>query len=135
LGADAPLKPSPSPVGAGIALVGPCGAGKTTVAELLKAQGLKVAEIAQEHSCVPNLWKQRGSPTALIFLDANFVTCTQRKRFRWTSEDYEEQCRRLQHARQHADLLVRTDAMTPAQVVDQVLRFLRRRSGPSLKVP
>lgn len=126
MGPNASLRSSSRPDFLLVALVGPCGSGKTTIAQLLQAQDLWATEIAQEHSCVPDLWRYRGAPRVLIFLDASFETCTERKRFRWFPEDYQEQCRRLQHARQHCGLLIVTDEMTPQEVVQQVLEYLRR---------
>jgi len=42
----------------------------------------------------------------------------------WTLEEFLEQNRRLEHARQHADLIIQTDNLTPGEVLNQVLDFL-----------
>jgi hypothetical protein len=38
-----------------------------------------------------------------------------------------EQRRRLAHARDHCDLYVMTDPLTPAEVLQQVRRFLKQK--------
>lgn len=44
----------------------------------------------------------------------------------WRESEYEEQIRRLRHAREHADLEVDTDHLTPEELVAQVMAFLDR---------
>ncbi len=107
-----------------IGLVGPCGAGKTTLAKALRARGYTVRHIAQEHSHVPDMWQRIAHPDLLIFLDVSFPVATRRRRLSWREQDYREQQRRLRHARQHADLIIHTDALTPRQVLEQVLALL-----------
>lgn len=133
MGPNAPLRSNPTLDFSPIALVGPCGSGKTTIAKLLQGLGVGVAEIAQEHSCVPTLWRYLGAPRALIYLEASFEACTERKRFRWSRGDYEEQCRRLSHARQNSDLIIVTDGMTPREVVQKVLDYLHGRDPPRMR--
>ena len=130
MGPNASLSPSLPHASLFIVLVGPCGSGKTTIARLLQAQDLQPIEVAQEHSGVPELWKYQGTPAVLVFLDASYQACTERKRFRWFQEEYQEQCRRLEHARQHCNLLIPTDRATPQEVAERILEYLRGRSPP-----
>lgn len=104
-----------------IAIVGPCGAGKSTLADNLSRSGYQARQIAQEHSFVPDMWKLMTNPDLLIFLEASFETCSQRKGFNWTPADYQEQMRRLRHAHQHCDVLINTNGLTPEEIRDQAL--------------
>ena len=108
-----------------VGVVGPCGAGKSTLVQGLERAGYDCRHIAQEHSYVPYMWRRITNPAILIFLTASYPVCTARRRLNWTKEDYFEQLRRLAHARQHADLVVETDRLSAEQVLDRALRFLR----------
>lgn len=108
----------------GIVIVGPCAAGKSTLAERLGAAGWPARQIAQEHSYIPDMWQQMSRPETLIFLDASFEACTQRKALDWNRTEYEEQIARLAHAREHSDLVVMTDDLTPEQVFHRVHDWL-----------
>ncbi|MFH1186256.1 MAG: hypothetical protein V1755_14655 [Chloroflexota bacterium] len=110
-----------------VGVVGPCGAGKTTLVDALEALGFRCRHIAQEHSYVPYMWQRITHPDVLIFLHASFATCTSRRRLNWSEADYLEQMRRLAHAWQHADLTIETDNFSPQEVLDQAAAFLRRR--------
>ncbi len=107
-----------------VGVVGPCGSGKSTLIGGLEKAGYKCRHIAQEHSYVPYMWQRIADPDLLVFLDASFAVCTARRRLNWTEADYEEQVHRLSHARQHADLIVPTDALSIQEVLDCVLDFL-----------
>ena len=72
----------------GIIIVGPCGSGKTTLAEKLQQDGLEARQVAQEHSYVPTMWQELSQPDFLIFLDASFETSTERKSLNWNIEEY-----------------------------------------------
>ena len=111
-----------------VGVVGPCGSGKSTLIGGLQREGYFCRHIAQEHSYVPYMWKRITNPDVLIFLSASFPVCTLRRRLNWTNEDYEEQLRRLAHARQHADLIIETDNISPAQVLARVVDFLGSKS-------
>ena len=104
-----------------IAIVGPCGAGKSTLARELQARGIQARQIAQEHSFTPTMWQHLTKPDILIFLDASYETCTQRKNLNWLPKEYAKQVHRLQHARQHCHIYVKTDHLKPEEVMDQVL--------------
>ncbi len=126
---DEPAKRDPV-----IGVVGPCGAGKSTLIAGLRRFGIEGRHIAQEHSYVPRMWERIVNPDLLIYLGASFATCTARRRLNWIEADYLEQLRRLEHARQHASLSVETDNVSAEQVLRQVVDFLRAR-GLSLPNP
>jgi thymidylate kinase len=110
---------------ASIAVVGPCGAGKTTLVKKLHEHKIAARQIAQEHSYVPAMWEILANPDILIYLDASFHVCTQRKRFKWHPNDHSEQIRRLAHAREHCNIYVDTSELTPTEVLARVLAELR----------
>lgn len=107
-----------------IGVVGPCASGKTTLIANLKEFGINARHIAQEHSYVLTMWKQITDPDLLIFLDASYPDTKKRRNLNWTLEEYQEQQRRLYHARQNADLYLLTDDLTPEAVFSKVLEFL-----------
>lgn len=109
-----------------VGLVGPCAAGKSTLAGKLKPLGLNIRQIAQEHSYVPNMWAKISKPDLLIFLDVSFAVSQERKTLNWNHTEFEEQQRRLQHAREHANLYIHTDDLTPDEVKNAVVDFLKR---------
>ncbi len=110
-----------------IGVVGPCGAGKTTLIEGLQGAGFRCRHIAQEHSYVPTMWKRITNPDVLIFLNSSFEVCTLRRKLNWTEADYDEEQRRLAHAREHADLIIETDTLSPEEVQARAFAFLRER--------
>jgi deoxyadenosine/deoxycytidine kinase len=107
-----------------IAVVGPCGAGKTTLATALQNRGFEARQIAQEHSYVADMWEQFNKPDILIYLDASYQSSSERKNLNWLVKEYEEQLRRLRHARQHCDFYIHTDGQTTNEVLIQVLEDL-----------
>ncbi|HSB89799.1 MAG TPA: hypothetical protein VLD63_07215 [Anaerolineales bacterium] len=113
----------------GIAIVGPCASGKTTLARGLQALGHPARQIAQEHSYVPDMWQRLSRPDVLVFLDASYETCTTRKQLNWTRAEFAEQQRRLAHARQHCHLYIYSDALTVRQVLEATLQALGENRG------
>ena len=111
-----------------IGVVGPCGAGKSTLTDALDALGFPTRHIAQEHSYVKDMWKRITNPDVLVFLQASFPVASQRKSkmFHWSEADYNEQQRRLAHARENADLVIDTDNLSIQEVLDQVLAFIKK---------
>lgn len=107
-----------------IGVVGPCGAGKSTLIHALDALGYRTRHIAQEHSYVRDMWKRLTNPDVLVFLQVSYPVASQRRNLNWSEADYLEQQRRLSHAREHADLFINTDPLSPGQVLEQVLAFL-----------
>ncbi len=78
---------------------------------------------------MPDLWRRLHPADVLIYLDAQADTVARRRQ---TSEPVAawvaEQRQRLAHARQHCDLYLPTDDLTPDEVTAAVLHFLHSQS-------
>lgn len=122
------------PTGPLVAIVGVCASGKSTLGRALKARGLRVRQVAQEHSYVPNMWQLLTNPDYLIFLDASYAVSTGRKNLDWTAREYEEEQRRLSHAREFCDLYLMTDRMSQEEVLRAVLNALGLEDQSPLRV-
>lgn len=107
-----------------IGVVGVCASGKTTLIANLSRLGYSCRHIAQEHSFVPNMWEQLTDPDILIYLDASYSKTIARRNLQWTLTEYQEQLKRLMHARSHADILISTDELNPQEVLDKVVSSL-----------
>jgi len=107
-----------------VGVVGPCGAGKSSLVAGLQAQGFRVRHIAQEHSYVPDMWKRMTNPDILIYLDVSYENTVIRRKLDWTFAEYTEQLHRLWHARQHANLVLDTNPLNRVQVLDNVISFI-----------
>jgi deoxyadenosine/deoxycytidine kinase len=107
-----------------IAIVGPCAAGKTTLARALCALGYDAHDIAQEHSHVQTMWKQITAPDVLIYLDVSAEIARRRLSVNWESEYIESLAARCADARAHADLTLDTNELNANQVAERVLKFL-----------
>ncbi len=110
-----------------IGVVGPCAAGKTTLITGLRARGYQAKHIAQEHSYVPTMLQNLTNPDILIYLSVSYPQSVLRRQLNWTPTEYETQLARLDHARQHADLVIETDDLTPEQVLEIVLDYINSR--------
>jgi len=117
---------SPAPL---IGIVGPCASGKSTLIEGLNRLGFRTRHIAQEHSYVKDMWQRLTNPDVLVFLDASFTITQKRRALDWAEADWQEQQRRLSHARQHADLYLDTDKLSIDEVLRKVTRFLKRKGN------
>ena len=115
----------PSSSRAIIGVVGPCGSGKSTLISGLGKNGYSCRHIAQEHSYVPSMWQKIAKPDILIYLYASFPVSTARRQLNWHKKDHDEQIHRLVHAREHADLFIDTDDLSPEQVRQKVLAYLK----------
>jgi len=109
-----------------IGLVGPCSAGKSTLIGRLKALGYSCRHIAQEHSYVPDMWQRLVNPIVLIYLDVSYSVSMNRRPLNINPAEFEEQKNRLSHAFQNADLYLHTDELTPDEVQNLVIDFLRK---------
>lgn len=107
-----------------IGVVGVCASGKSTLIEGLTGHGYRARHIAQEHSYVKDMWKRTTNPDILIFLDVTFEESLKRRVLNWNEQDYEEQQRRLSHAREHAHLNLDTTPLSIGEVLERVLTFI-----------
>lgn len=107
-----------------IGVVGPCGSGKSTLTDALDTLGYNTRHIAQEHSYVKDMWRRLTNPDILVFLQASYPVTMQRRALDWTEAEYAEQQRRLEHAREHANLIVNTDTLSINEVLERVLSFI-----------
>jgi len=108
-----------------IGVVGPCGAGKSSLVVGLKSHGYLIRHIAQEHSYVLDMWKRLTNPDILIYLDVSYENTIIRRKLDWTYQEYLEQLRRLRHARQYADLYVDTNFLAFEEVLQTVLTYIQ----------
>ncbi len=107
-----------------VGVVGPCGAGKSSLVAGLQIQGYKSRHIAQEHSYVQDMWKRITDPDVLIYLEVSYENTVIRRKLDWTVAEYTEQLRRLRHARSSADLVIETDQLSKEQVLEKAVGFL-----------
>jgi hypothetical protein len=77
------------------------------------------------------MWQRFTHPDLLIYLDVSWETARQRRPTLDAAEPawWREQAGRLRHARQHADLYVFTDPLSPQAVLQRVWEFLATRQG------
>ncbi|MDE3090557.1 MAG: hypothetical protein KGJ80_14345 [Chloroflexota bacterium] len=112
-----------------IGIVGPCAAGKTTLANNLRALGYDASDIAQEHSQAQTMWQRIARPDILIYLDAALPTLRARLQVDWEQSYLDELNRRLSDARSHAHIVLRTDDLSENAVCQRVVEFLRASSS------
>ncbi len=112
-----------------IAIVGPCRSGKSLLVRELRERGYNAREVAQEHSYVPTMWQRITQPDLLIYLDVSWQVARRRRPTDAGADWWAELARRLRHARQHADLYVHTDELSPREVLERVLAFLSGEYG------
>ncbi len=108
-----------------IAVVGPCASGKSLLVERLRQRGYNAREVMQEHSYVPAMWQRITNPDMLIYLDVSGEVALRRRPTYATPKRWDALSERLRHARQHADIYLDTDDLTPEEVLDSVLALLR----------
>lgn len=91
----------------------------------LKARGYPNSRpVSQEHSYVPDMWQRITNPDVLVYLDVSYENAQKRRWLNWSPHEYEEQLRRLQHARQHAQLYLDTNPLVVSEVLERVVQFL-----------
>lgn len=108
-----------------VVVVGPCAAGKSTLAKALCRLGYDAYVCAQEHSVIRSLWRHRN-PDIVVFLDVDLATVRLRRGQEWPEAIFVEQMRRLSEARSAADLVIDTATMNIPEMVARTVDFLER---------
>ena len=108
-----------------IGIVGPCASGKSTLVVALSERGYTVKHIAQDHSYVADMWQRLTKPQILIYLSVSYSTTLARRNMNWSESEYAKQLQRLAHAQEHADYIIQTDDLTPGEVLESTVVFLR----------
>ena len=112
-----------------VTLVGPCAAGKSTLAAALQAHGFDAHICAQEHSEVPHLWAL-SEPEVLVYLSVQLDAIRARRADpSWPASIYAQQQRRLAHALAHCDVYVDTTLRDQAGVLAVALAGITARTG------
>jgi hypothetical protein len=106
-----------------IGIIGPCKAGKSTLAANLQKNGYNARQIAQEHSFAPDMWRIISNPEILIFLEVNYQS-TLTRGLSWLESEYDEQRLRLAKAKEDATFVVQTDQDSPEKVLSKVMEFI-----------
>lgn len=106
-----------------IVVVGPCGSGKTTLVDHLRAQGYDARVVAQEHSIIRDLWRNR-QPDVVVALDLDLATLRQRRSPTWSADIFEKQHERLREAFAAADIAIDTGQHEEDEVVSMVTGWL-----------
>lgn len=124
-----------------VKIVGVSAAGKSTLVAGLRRLGYNARPVAQEHSQVPDMWQRIRPPDWLIYLDADLAAQGERRPdVSWDEPWRLTELKRLAHARNHADLVIDTSLLSPDNVLQQAVEFLRVSSvgaapGPLSSLP
>ena len=113
-----------------VGIVGPCSAGKSTLAHALRDLGYHVKEIMQEHCSAPDMWLRLSKPDVLVYLDVSEQVAAQREGHTKPSSWWKDERQvRLAHARANCNLYVDTTTLTPLQVLTKVKTHLNNNSS------
>ena len=124
-----------------VKIVGLSAAGKSTLVAGLRRLGFNARPVAQEHSQVPDMWQRIRPPDWLIFLEADLpAQGARRPDVSWNEPWRRTELQRLEHARNHADVIIDTSLLSSENVLQQAVEFLRLRKvqpapGPLAELP
>lgn len=114
-----------------IKVVGVSAAGKSTLVTGLREWGYNARPASQEHSEMPEMWRNIRPPALLIYLEIDLATQKERRPdVSWDPVWLETEMHRLRHARQHADLVLNTCGLEAGEVLSQVLAWLDGQPNP-----
>lgn len=123
---EATATPSDGPL---VVVVGPCAAGKSTLAAGLRRLGFRAMVSGQEHSDIPTLWR-RADPDVVVALDVDLETIRRRRDDdAWPEWLYALQRERLVQAERAAAIQIDTTTSDADDVLARVAAFLQARSG------
>ncbi len=125
----APRRDDPTPAeGPLVVVVGPCAAGKSTLAAGLRRLGFRAMVSGQEHSDIPTLWR-RAEPDIVVALGVDLETIRRRRADdAWPEWLYALQRERLAQAEQAAAIQIDTTGTDADGVLARVAAFLDERA-------
>jgi hypothetical protein len=119
-----------------IKVVGVSASGKSTLVAGLRQAGYDARPVSQEHSNVPDLWRQFEPPRYLIYLSVSLESQQLRRPdVTWTASNRRIEEARLAHAREHADLRIDTTHFSTHDILRLACADLRRRRISHAAVP
>lgn len=121
---DGGKAPSEGPL---VVVVGPCAAGKSTLAAGLRRLGFRAMVSGQEHSDIPTLWR-RAEPDVVVALGVDLDTIRRRRDDEaWPEWLYVLQRERLAQAERAAAIQIDTTTGDADDVLARVAAFLDER--------
>ncbi len=110
-----------------VVVVGPCAAGKSTLAAGLRQLGFRAMVSGQEHSDIPTLWR-RADPDVVVALEVDLDTIRRRRDDEaWPEWLYALQRERLALAERAAAIQIDTTTSDADDVLARVAAFLGER--------
>jgi len=106
-----------------VLIVGPCAAGKSTLARGLRERGYRAHLVAQEHSGIRDLWRKHAAQV-LVYLDVDIANVQRRGRPDFPEWLHQRQRQRLINAKNAAHCYVDTASLAIPDVLHRVLVFL-----------
>lgn len=92
----------------------------------LQHLGFHCRHIAQEHSYVQDMWQRLTNPDVLVYLSVSYEKTLHRRNLNWNEREYQVQIDRLKHAREHANVFVDTDLLSPEEVCKSVIHSIEK---------
>ncbi|CAN5390815.1 hypothetical protein BH09CHL1_BH09CHL1_36200 [soil metagenome] len=106
-----------------VAVVGHCGAGKSSLVAALRERGIDAVASAQEHSVVTDLWRFTHADL-LIYLQIELGAVRERRGRSWPEVIYDVQESRLARARSSADIEIDTGITELSETLSIVERLV-----------
>lgn len=76
-----------------------------------------------------DMWARITGPDILIYLNVSYAKTMERKSLNWTIVEYDIQLSRLQHAREHAQIHIDTDPLSPEELIILAIKEIDILSG------
>jgi len=75
---------------------------------------------------VQDMWQRLTNPDVLVYLSVSYEKTMQRRKLNWSEREYQIQIDRLKHAREHANVFIDTDLLSPEEVSESVIHSIEK---------